>query len=179
MKKSRFNLLVGLFILLIFLAIFYARKRQEKVLGLVSPVVDITPTLSVSAQVIATVSAVATPSSTIEHIIKDKPGPTPKPTPEKAETVYELIERFATQYGVDPNVLRHITLCESGFKSNAVNREYVGLFQFGVITWENIREEMGEDSNPSLRFSAEEAVQTAAYAVSKGKGKIWPNCFPK
>jgi soluble lytic murein transglycosylase-like protein len=56
---------------------------------------------------------------------------------------------------------------------------YGGLFQFGSITWKNIRKEIGEDPNPDLRFNAEEAVQTAAYAISKGKkSSFWPNCYP-
>jgi len=29
-----------------------------------------------------------------------------------------------------------------------------------------------------LRFNAEEAVQTAAFALSQGKTSIWPNCSP-
>lgn len=106
------------------------------------------------------------------------PTPKPTPTPASSQEVNELIDRFSGQYGLDPNVVRYIALCESGFKSNAVNWIYVGLFQFGPVTWKNLRAEIGEDVNVALRYSAEESVQTATYALSKGKEKIWPNCVP-
>ena len=89
-----------------------------------------------------------------------------------------MIDRFSAQYSVDPNVLRHLAICESGFNSSAVNGAYVGLYQFGPITWKNLREEIGEDTNINLRYSAEESTQTAAYALSLGKRGIWPNCAP-
>ena len=79
---------------------------------------------------------------------------------------------------MDPNIVRYIAICESGFRSNAKNGPYIGLFQFGEVTWKNIREEFGEDINTDLRYSAEESVQTAAYAISQGKTGIWPNCQP-
>lgn len=172
--------------------VFFWRSnhRQPEVKGLISPTVEIVPVVSISAtpsptasvsaeMMTATKSAEATVSATPKPTKKVTPKPTPTPIAEAAETVYRLVERFAAQYGVDPNVLRYMALCESGFRSNAVNGPYVGLFQFNAITWKNIREEMGENTDATLRFSAEEAVQTAAYALSKGKGKIWPNCMPQ
>jgi soluble lytic murein transglycosylase-like protein len=89
-----------------------------------------------------------------------------------------FIDRFGGQYGVSPDVLRYIALCESGFDPFAKKLSYVGLFQFGPSTWQNIRSEIGEDKDISLRANAEEAVQTAAYAISIGKKGIWPNCYP-
>ena len=65
--------------------------------------------------------------------------------------------------------MRCVAICESGFRSNAVNGPYKGLYQFGPFTWRNIRIEIGEDPDPDLRFSAEESAQTAAYAVLQGK----------
>ena len=107
------------------------------------------------------------------------PTPTPIPQPEfSGEEIHKFIERFSAQYSCDPNVLRHIAVCESGFRADAVNGPYVGLFQFATVTWKSHRNLMGEDGNPDLRFNAEEAVQTAAYVVSQGKGYIWPNCYP-
>lgn len=117
------------------------------------------------------------------------PTPTPKPTPTKTPTpvpqptissqqIYELINRFAGQYGVSSDVMRHIALCESGFNPTASNVGYAGLYQFGTITWKNLRKEFGEEIDPDLRFNAEEAIQTAAYAISKGKIGLWPNCYP-
>lgn len=108
-----------------------------------------------------------------------KPTATAVPVPTfTSEQINSFIERFAAQYGVDPNVLRHIALCESGFDPLAENVGYAGLYQFGSITWKNFRKQIGEDPSVDLRFNAEEAVQTAAYAFSQGKMGIWPNCAP-
>lgn len=119
------------------------------------------------------------------------PSPTPTPLPTTGPTptsvsqpkfsqeeIHGFIERFAGQYGVDPNVLRHIAVCESGFRTDAVNGPYTGLYQFGSSSWVNNRQLMGEDGSLDLRFNAEESVQTAAFIVSKGIKNIWPNCFP-
>lgn len=132
-----------------------------------------------------------TPSPTSSPSPKPTVKPTPKitPTPVPTQTsipqllftsqqVNELIDRFAGQYSVSPDVLRYIATCESGFNPLAVNGGYAGLFQFGPTTWANIRRQIGEDINPELRFNAEEAAQTAAYALSQGKTGIWPNCTP-
>jgi len=121
---------------------------------------------------------IPTPTPSPTPVPTKTPTPIPTPSPVSSEEVNGFIERFAGQYGVDPNVVRHLAICESGFRSNAVNGTYVGLFQFGPITWKNIRTEIGENIDPALRYSAEESVQTAAYALSKGKEKIWPNCIP-
>lgn len=104
------------------------------------------------------------------------PKPSPSPSPMSHQEVNELISKYASQYGLDPNVMRHMALCESGFKSNAKNGPYIGLFQFDVITWKNIRRELNLNTDPALRYSAEESIKTAFYALSKGKTKLWPNC---
>ena len=117
------------------------------------------------------------------------PTATPRPTPESTKTpepivsfspeeINTLVDRFAAQYGVNPHVLRHTAVCESGFNPNAVNGSYVGLYQFGPITWVNYRIKMGEDINTSLRSNAEEAIQTAAFVYSQNSQGIWPNCVP-
>jgi soluble lytic murein transglycosylase-like protein len=120
------------------------------------------------------------------------PSPAPTPTPVAVNTVapapvqplftsqeiYGFIERFSAQYGVDPNVIRHIAVCESGFNPAAHNLDYAGLFQFGPSAWKNWRVKMGEDVAPELRFNAEEAVQTAAFAFKEGGKSLWPNCTP-
>lgn len=126
-----------------------------------------------------------TPEPTVNPTDTPKPTPTPTQTPTpvpqptySSEEINGFIERFAAQYSVDPNILRHIAVCESGFDPSAEKLSYVGLYQFGPVTWKNFREEFGEDTDINLRFNAEEAVQTAAYAISVGKKGIWPNCFP-
>ena len=113
--------------------------------------------------------------------VTPKPSATPKPIPQPlftSEQIYGFTERFASQYAVDPNVLRHIAQCESGFNQSATNGLYTGLYQFGAITWSNFRKAIGENPDSALRLNAEEAVQTAAYALSLGKLHIWPNCQP-
>jgi hypothetical protein len=124
-----------------------------------------------------------TPKTTPSPTPKPKPTPsrTPAPTPPPTVTpqqINEFIDRFAGQYAIDPNVVRHVALCESGFKPSAKNSVYAGLFQFNSSTWKNIRIKMGEDPDPALRYNAEEAVQTASYEISLHNGRIWPNCMP-
>jgi len=90
----------------------------------------------------------------------------------------DLLEGFAGQYDVDPDVLRHIAICESGFNPLAKNGPYIGLFQFGAATWSSNRKLIGEDPNPDLRYSAEESIQTAAYMIATKGRQFWPNCSP-
>jgi len=80
---------------------------------------------------------------------------------------------------VDPNVIRHVALCESGFKPGARNYIYAGLFQYDVATWKTFRKKMGENSDTDLRYNAKEAVKTAAFTLSLGYSRLWPNCYPK
>jgi hypothetical protein len=141
-----------------------------------------------SEEVVATSTEEPTPTPTETPTPTPSPSPTPKPTktptpiptpsPIPPAEINALIDRFSAQYGVDPNVMRHIAICESGFNPLAKTRYYAGLYQFGQVTWQNIRREIGEDLNINLRYSAEESAQTAAYALSKGKRGIWPNCAP-
>lgn len=143
-------------------------RPKEKILAvetLVTPSVIPTPTLSPS------------PKPTPKPTRKPTPSPVPQPQFSQAQ-IYEFTNRFAGQYGVDPNVIRAIAICESGFKADAKYVKYIGLFQFDIPTWKSLRIKMGEDSNPDLRANAEEATQTAAYAISIGKRSIWPNCNP-
>lgn len=135
------------------------------------------PTLSPTPFPTPSPEPTSSPKPTIKPTIK--PTPTPIPQPQFTQSqIYEFTNRFAGQYGVDPNVIRHIAQCESGFNPNAKYLNYVGLFQFDAATWKNLRAKMGEDENADLRANAEEAVQTAAYAISKGSRGIWPNCNP-
>lgn len=135
------------------------------------PTVTPTPVPSPTIVVLPTL----TPTPVPTKIPKPTTIPQPKFSPEE---IHAFIERFAAQYSVDPNVLRHIAVCESGFNPSVVNGPYAGLFQFSGITWKNNRLTMGEDTNTDLRFNAEEAIQTAADLISRGRKEIWPNCYP-
>ena len=122
-----------------------------------------------------------TPEPTETPIPMPTKSPTPTPIPQptySSQQINELINRFASQYGVSPDILRHIALCESGFNPLASNGDYVGLYQFDPTTWKNIRTKMGEDTDSALRANAEEAVQTAAYNLHINNAGIWPNCIP-
>ena len=166
---------------LIYLLVMYilGKNSNKNVLGIVSsPTPIVSPSLTPSPTPSPTDSPTPTPSPSPTPIPTKTPTPVPTPSPVSSQEINGFIDRFAGQYGIDPNVVRHLAICESGFRPNAVNGDYVGLFQFGPITWKNIRAEIGEDTNINLRYSAEESVQTASYALSKGKGKIWPNCMP-
>lgn len=157
----------------------------------------ILPKINMEPQVLAdtatpTPTQTSTPTPTPEPTETPTPKPkTPNPTPKATPTITptpvspltsqqinELIERFGAQYNVDPNILRHIAICESGFNPLAVNGPYEGLYQFGSITWQNYRKKMGENPDPALRTNAEEAIQTAGYAISLNNRGIWPNCNP-
>lgn len=150
---------------------------------LISPVVSVTPTITLTPP--ASVSAIVTTpiptaSPTATSTIKKQVTPKPKPTPtaEPKENVSRLVDKYSSEYGLDVNVVRYLVLCESGLRSNATNGKYVGLFQYDERTWKTIRTEMKLDVDVELRYSAEEAVKTTTYALSKGKTKLWPNCVP-
>jgi hypothetical protein len=183
-KPILIKILILLIVLDIGLVVWrYSEKiRDLKVLGYFTqtpPTQIPSPTPTLTPTSFPTVMPTPTPTPTM------KPTPTPTPTPTAVpqpdfsqEEIHGFIERFAAQYSVDPNVLRHIAACESGFNASAVNGPYVGLYQFGITSWRSNRTQMGEDADPNLRLNAEEAIQTAAFIVSKGMGNLWPNCFP-
>lgn len=152
----------------------FAPRPKTRVL---SETASLTPTATSTPTEALTPTPTATPSATLTPT-RIKAPKFPIPAPASSQEINGMIERFAVQYSVDPNVMRHLAICESGFNSSAVNGVYVGLFQFGPVTWKNLRKELGEDININLRFSTEESAQTAAYALSLGKRGIWPNCAP-
>lgn len=175
MKRVVLNLLLLVLVgEIITLGIIRKNRSSTRVLA-----ETVTATPIVTPTIIPTPTETPTPSPTP---IKT-PKPTPKPTPIarprfSSQEINGFIDRFGAQYGVSPHVLRKIALCESGFNSGAYNSGYGGLYQFGATTWKNLRKKMGEDPDVELRFNAEEAVQTAAYALGLGKSGLWPNCAP-
>lgn len=146
---------------------------EESVTPTVVPTPTPTPTLIPSPTSIPTPIPTPIPSPTVIPT----PSPVPPP-PVRPEAIHGFIERFAAQYNVDPNVLRHIAVCESGFNPMAVKLSYAGLYQFGPTAWGKYRGLIGEDESLELRFNAEEATQTAAYVLSINQAYIWPNCTP-
>ena len=124
-------------------------------------------------------SPTPTPNPTPTPRPKPSPTPTPSVTKYSSEEIYHLIDSYSGQSGVDPNIVRHIAICESGFNPLAVNGKYAGLFQFDAMTWKNTRLKLQKDPNPVLRLDAQEAVRTAVYVISIRGGSAWPNCYPK
>jgi soluble lytic murein transglycosylase-like protein len=137
--------------------------------------------VSVIPTFIPTPTLMASPSPTPPPTPKPtkKPTPTPKPQPEfTAEQIYHLIDKYSAQRGVNPNVIRYIAICESGFNPKAKNYIYGGLFQYAPATWKSYRKMMGENPDPDLIYNAEEAIKTTVYIVSLGRLYHWPNCTP-
>jgi len=179
--------LIILFVLTFYTGYFgtrfiYYKNSKSKVLSKTSEIslVGMSPTSTVSQ--IPTQTPSPSLTSTPTTVPTNTPTPTPTHIPQPvvtSEEIHKLMERFAGQYVVDVNVLRHVAVCESGFNPNASNHGYAGLYQFNKTAWVNNRHLMGEDINTDLRFNAEESVQTAAYLISNGKRSLWPNCYPK
>lgn len=154
-----------------------------------------TPRKSLATQITKslTPSSIPTPTNTPAPTLTPTPFTTATPTPTQiatptpypqpkandayaAEQINQFFDQFATQYAIDPHVLRHIAQCESGLNPHAQNLSYGGLFQFSPGSWETFRNLLGKDTNANLRFDAKEAIETAAYALHVGRGAIWPTC---
>ena len=93
--------------------------------------------------------------------------------------VQVLIEKYADMYKVNKDMMVHVARCESGFRANAVNGPYAGIYQFLASTWKSNRAAMGQDTNPELRFNADEAIKTAAFKMSRDGFSAWPDCSRK
>ena len=115
-----------------------------------------------------------------------KSGPTltaiPTPTPPSSNVVSgpeldNFFTIYSSQYGVDREQLRRIALCESSFNTNATNLGYGGMYQFSEGSWISARSIMGENTDPGLRFNAEQSVKTAAFKLAQPNGaNAWPSC---
>jgi hypothetical protein len=150
-----------------------------------NPLIEPTPTFIPTPTPTPTPEPTATPTPTLAPTNTPTPKPILSPTPTEIPApvlsngqLYELFNKYAGQYGINADVLRHIARCESGFNPTARNGIYAGLFQFNSSTWTSYRNQLQKDPHPDLRFNAEEAILTAAFAYSKGKSHIWPNCNP-
>ncbi len=92
------------------------------------------------------------------------------------QEIRDFFEKYGNEYGLDPKLLEKIAYCESGFNNRAVNGPYAGLFQFCSSTWVSNRRALGLNTNPNLRFNAEESVRTAAFKISRDGTGAWPVC---
>lgn len=176
---------LALFIVIPFIIIFNQSQSKTQFLDPVStftpdlsyfPKPSPTPSPKVS-QTTTNNSGMNTPETTenIEKVYPANAGPQPQFS---SAEIHGFMEKYASEYHIDVNILRHIAVCESNFNSNATNLSYAGLFQFSPNSWQHYRNLTTKDPNPDLRLNAEEAVRTAAYVLSINQAYIWPNCVP-
>jgi len=152
---------------LLFAGTDYANRNADKPIPTPTPLPTSTPTPT------------PTPKPTPTPRPTPKPTPTPRPQPKfTSQEIYEMTNKYAGVYGVDANVIRHIAICESGFNPLAHNYIYAGLFQYTASTWKAFRIKMGQNTDPDLRFKADEAVKTTAYVLSLRGYQNWPECYP-
>ena len=105
------------------------------------------------------------------------PTSTPTPTPIIVSTnLDDLFTKYSIEYSVDKELMKRIAYCESRLNPGAATSQYAGLYQFSESLWISTRTLMGKNSDPNLRFNAEEAIRTAAFMISQGHLSIWPNC---
>lgn len=133
-----------------------------------------------------TITPTQAPTATPSAIPTATPSATPTSTPvsptEVADTTNEQLEgwfeQYASEYGVDVNLLRGIAECESGFNTTSYNQkyDYAGMFQFSSGAWTSARSRMGLDTNADLRFNAEESIKTAAWKIAHDGAGAWPSC---
>lgn len=148
------------------------------------PSPTLTPTLTASPSPVPTNTVTPTP-----HPLADTntptPSPSPAPTPPSAGgpvtsgQLDQWFTRYSNHYSIDRQKLWNVSVCESNLNPDARNGDYGGLYQFSTNTWISTRKTMNLDSNPSLRFNAEEAIRTAAFKISTAGLSPWPNCGKK
>lgn len=155
------GLLISLFVF------FYNQPKQPAVLSPVLAQAAPSPTSTPTP----TVTPTATPWPT------STPVPTNTPVPLPQSNFESLFDQYSNQYGVSKDQLKKIATCESGINPSSNSGPYAGMFQFAEQTWTSTRSAMGLDTNPELRYSAEEAIKTAAYKISQGGASAWANCI--
>lgn len=163
-------------------------KEGEFVLGIKTNSVDNPVSIVISTHPEFTITPSLVPTNTPHVIPTLVPTPTiiptkiPTDTPEpprySSEEIYMYMDQLSLENGLNPHVIRHIAVCESGFRQDAVNGPNSGLFQFTSSTWQTYRNQMRENSDPDLRLDAMESIKTAIYMISIGGTGHWPNCIP-
>lgn len=102
----------------------------------------------------------------------------PKPTANtsKPQTLDDLFIKYGAIYNVNPDVLKKIAECESGFDVNQITGDYAGLFQFASFAWREARGRIGLPDDLNLRFNAEESIRTAAFEINYKGTSGWDDC---
>jgi len=141
---------------------------------------------------IATDSAEIEPTNRQKHIVYPTVTLVPDKVENQAKTatyvirtqaapefILALIEKYSAEYKVSRDMMLGIAQCESGFREDAINGPYAGLYQFVSSTWASNRRAMELDTDPNLRLNAEEAVKTAAFKMNRDGYGAWPVCQRK
>lgn len=132
--------------------------------------IDISPTETPSP------SPTSTPDVVAQVASQEKSRPA---AVQNAPTKFNaLIDKYAGEYGADPNMMKKIAKCESGYNPEAISPSgaYHGLYQFVAGTWVSNRNAMGLDPNLELRRDPEEAIKTAAFKMGRDGYGAWPVC---
>ena len=138
------------------------------------------PALANKTSRIPILTPLQTPKPTF--LITPPPTSTPIPIPTDISPTSEplnaalLVSKYAQEYEIDEHILFTIGQCESGFNATSANDPYGGIYQFHYSTWASIRNLMGLDPNPDLRFNPEESIRTAAFKIAKDGTSAWPAC---
>lgn len=156
---------------------FYADNKMKQQILSANVNQESLPPVVPEFTVTLSVSPLPTPTISPPPTITTSPTLTPTPRLIFAPTHLDpLFSQYAAEYHVEKELLTRVAYCESRFNSEAVNGNYVGLFQFASERWVAYRTQMGHDPNPDLRRNANESIKTAAYLIAKGKLYMWPTC---
>lgn len=159
----------------------------------ITPLAEEMPIASPQVLAVSTTNPTPTPASEPNNEPLPTPlpslTPTPKPSispspqpkasskpPVTAAQMDEWFTNYANKESVNRDLLKKIAVCESKLNPKAVNGIYGGMFQFSSSTWISTRRFMNMDTDPKLRFDAEEAIKTAAVRIATMGDKAWPNC---
>ena len=141
--------------------------QSEKALPSSTPTPTTTPVPTATAKPVQQVAA------------QDRVAPTRQPVQYTAPAEIDgMINKYAAEYGADPNMMKKIAKCESNYNPGAISPSgaYHGLYQFVASTWISNRNAMGLDPDPALRHNAEEAIRTAAFKMGRDGYGAWPVC---
>jgi hypothetical protein len=180
-KYFLFGMGIGFVLFFTFVGINEKRHNDEvTVLGIQDKV---TPTLEVEPTPTPTPTATPTDTPTPKPPLTPKPTPSSTPIPTSSVLpsaqpydAISLVSKYAQEYGISEDVLFTIGQCESGFNPTSSNGPYGGIYQFHYSSWASIRNSMGLDANPDLRFNPEESIKTAAFKISRDGTGAWPAC---
>jgi len=158
-----------------------SEKQEVPVKGTTTPVPTPTPEPVVAYEVesITATKPLPTATSTPTPVALIVPSEPTVAVVNESVNVEMVVRQFASEYGVDGEIMVAIARCESGLRARAVNGPYGGIFQFLASTWSSNRNAMGMDPDPGLRFNPTEAARTAAFKMARDGFGAWPSCSKK